>query len=251
MKEHKKAMLVNRVLHLALLLLVFTVARSWGPLTTFQTRSGCRAARVSSLKTKLKMVSVGGGVGGGTTGSGDKKSRVLIAPDTDSDEMMIIENFGQIQSGERKRIGIIGTQDLSDAHYQMIELLTYALVLSGNHIFTSGSAGNIENSLKTTNTAVIYGALRACSSELLTVILPQSLPRQPAEMQTVLMRVANLIEHPENDDLDFKEAVSLCNDNVLSCVDKLLIFAYHDSKYVLQCADKVQGKMEITKFFLD
>ena len=154
--------------------------------------------RVRGRRT-LKMVSVGGTVGGG--GDETNKQRILIAPSTDSDEQMIIENFGQIQQGERKRIGIIGTQDLSDQHYQMIELLAYALVLSGNHIYTSGSAGNIENSLKTTNTAVIYGALRACSSELLTVILPQSLPRQPPEMQAVLMRVANLVEHPEYDDM--------------------------------------------------
>jgi hypothetical protein len=200
---------------------------------------------------RLNMVSVGGGGGGVSGGETPKKTRVLIAPDTNSDEQMIIENFGQIQQGERKRIGIIGTQDLSDQHYQMIELLTYALVLSGNHIFTSGSAGNIENSLRTTNTAVIYGALRACSSELLTVILPQSLPRQPPEMQSILMRVANLIEHPECDDMDFKDAVAACNDNVMGCVDKLLIFAYHDSKYVLQCAEKVEGQMEVTKFFLD
>lgn len=245
-----KVMNAHEVL-LVTLLALFTLVRGWGPSGAREGFGGRVDFKMRSAKSNLNMVSVGGGVGGGSMGGGDKKSRVLIAPDTDSDEMMIIENFGQIQQGERKRIGIIGTQDLSDAHSQMIELLTYALVLSGNHIYTSGSAGNIENSLKTTNTAVIYGALRACSSELLTVILPQSLPRQPAEMQTLLMRVANLIEHPENDDLEFKDAVSICNDNVLSCVDKLLIFAYHDSKYVLQCADKVQGKMEITKFFLD
>ena len=237
-------------MRLAFLVLTLAFSRAFIPGRSINSLVMCQSKRILIRARTLVMVSVGG-VGGGTGGEDKKSQRILIAPNTDSDEQMIIENFGQIQQGERKRIGIIGTQDLSDQHYQMIELLAYALVLSGNHIFTSGSAGNIENSLKTTNTAVIYGALRACSSELLTVILPQSLPRQPPEMQNILMRVANLIEHPEYDDLEFKDAVSICNDNVLSCVDKLLIFAYHDSKSVLQCAEKVAGKIEITKFFLD
>jgi hypothetical protein len=52
--------------------------------------------------------------------------------------------------------------EVSDKHLQMIELLAYALVLSGNHIYTSGGGFG-------TNKAVIKGALRACNSELLTV----------------------------------------------------------------------------------
>ena len=36
---------------------------------------------------------------------------------------MIIENFNQIQVGGLKKIGIIGTQDLSENHQQMIELV--------------------------------------------------------------------------------------------------------------------------------
>ena len=71
----------------------------------------------------------------------------------------------------------------------MIELLSYALVLSGNHIFTSGGGA--------TNSAVIRGALRACNSNLLTVILPQSLLKQPAEMQPLLSRVVNVEDQPQ------------------------------------------------------
>ncbi len=64
------------------------------------------------------------------------------------------------------RLGIIGSnnQDVSDTHLQMIELLAYALVLSGNHIYTSGGGYG-------TNQAVIKGALRACNPDLLTVTL--------------------------------------------------------------------------------
>jgi hypothetical protein len=51
----------------------------------------------------------------------------------------------------------------------------------GNHIYTSGATG--------TNAAVIKGALRAEAPDLLTVILPQSLSRQPQESQELLAQV--------------------------------------------------------------
>lgn len=51
-----------------------------------------------------------------------------------------------------------------------------------NHIYTSGASG--------TNAAVIRGALRAEKPELLTVILPQSLKKQPPESQELLSKVS-------------------------------------------------------------
>ena len=51
----------------------------------------------------------------------------------------------------------------------------------GNHIFTSGATG--------TNAAVIRGALRAENPELLTVVLPQSLSKQPPESQELLSQI--------------------------------------------------------------
>lgn len=53
--------------------------------------------------------------------------------------------------------------------------------LQKNHIYTSGASG--------TNAAVIRGALRAEKPELLTVILPQSLKKQPPESQELLSKV--------------------------------------------------------------
>ena len=53
--------------------------------------------------------------------------------------------------------------------------------LQKNHIYTSGASG--------TNAAVIRGALRAERPELLTVILPQSLKKQPPESQELLSKV--------------------------------------------------------------
>jgi hypothetical protein len=66
-------------------------------------------------------------------------------------------------------------------HQHIIELLSYALVLTGNHIFTSGAPG--------TNAAAIRGALRAERPDLLTVVLPQSLSKQPEETQQLLAQV--------------------------------------------------------------
>ena len=51
----------------------------------------------------------------------------------------------------------------------------------GNHIFTSGATG--------TNAAVIRGALKAEKPDLLTVVLPQSLSKQPPESQELLLAV--------------------------------------------------------------
>ena len=53
--------------------------------------------------------------------------------------------------------------------------------LQGNHIFTSGATG--------TNAAVIKGALRANCPDKLTVLLPQSLSKQPYESQELLSQV--------------------------------------------------------------
>jgi hypothetical protein len=53
-----------------------------------------------------------------------------------------------------------------------------------NHIFTSGASG--------TNAAVIRGALRAERPDLLTVILPQSLKKQPPESQELLSKVGEV-----------------------------------------------------------
>jgi hypothetical protein len=170
----------------------------------------------------------------------------IISPSTQSgsDELLILQNFNQIQSGDRKKIGIIGSSQLSENHGQMIELLSYALVLSGNHVFTSGGQ-------KGTNIAVIRGALRACNPDLLTVVLPQSLFQQPVEMHPLLLRVANLIEQPDKDDLDIKTAAEQCNDDILSRVDKVLVFAYHESTTILKSVKKAEDHLDVILFYLD
>jgi hypothetical protein len=173
----------------------------------------------------------------------------ILSPTTQSgsDELLILENFNQIQLGEQKKLGIIGSQDLTDGHKQMIELLAYALVLSGNHIFTSGGDKGTG-----TNFAVIRGALRACNPDMLTVILPSSLFSQPPDMQALLSRVVNVIEQPNNCALDFKAAATLCNEVILSQVDKVLVFCYHDSTTIINSVQSAkQHNAEIIMFYLD
>ncbi|RCV25898.1 hypothetical protein SETIT_5G202200v2 [Setaria italica] len=109
-----------------------------------------------------------------------------------------------IQQQGPRAIGFFGTRNMGYMHQQLIEILSYAMVitkLQKNHIFTSGASG--------TNAAVIRGALRAEKPELLTVILPQSLKKQPPESQELLSKVQNLIEKPQYDHLPLIEASRL------------------------------------------
>lgn len=117
-----------------------------------------------------------------------------------------------------------------------------------NHIFTSGATG--------TNAAVIRGALRAERPDLLTVVLPQSMEKQPPESQELLKQVqetgAKMIEMPDNDDLTLFEASSICNDDIISRVQQIICFAFHDSKLLLEtCAQAKENKKMVTLFYLD
>ena len=121
--------------------------------------------------------------------------------------------------------------------------MSYALVLSGNRIITSGATG--------TNSAAIRGAMRADSS-LLTVILPQSLGRQPRESQEQLQQVMHLVENPENDNLSLAEASALCNQEIVSRCQQLICFAFHDSHTLLEtCRDAEDQRKVVTLFYFD
>jgi hypothetical protein len=120
----------------------------------------------------------------------------------------------------------------------------YALVLSGNHIFTSGAAG--------TNAAAIRGALRAFQPHLLTVVLPQSMSKQTPESQELLQDVTNIITMPQNDAMPLDVASRICNSHLLSQTDQLISFAFHDSRTVLEAAQEAQKlNMLVTLLYLD
>ena len=62
------------------------------------------------------------------------------------------------------------------------------IALQGNHIYTSGATG--------TNAAVIRGAMKAEKPDLLTVVLPQSLSKQPPESQELLAEACTQPKSP-------------------------------------------------------
>lgn len=88
------------------------------------------------------------------------------------------------------------------------------------------------------------------------MVLPQSLGKQPPESQELLKQVqetgAKIIEMPDNDDLTLFEASSICNNDIISRVQQIICFAFHDSKLLLEtCRDAKENKKMVTLFYLD
>jgi hypothetical protein len=126
----------------------------------------------------------------------------------------------------------------------LVKIRAYALVLSGNHVFTSGAGG--------THGAAIRGALRANNQQLLTVVLPQSMEKQSPESQDLLKNVNDVISMPENDNMSLDMASRICNSYLLSQTDQLISFAFHESSTVIE-ANKEAKKLDklVTVLFLD
>eukprot|EP00878_Enallax_costatus_P016923 GHUV01017765.1.p1 GENE.GHUV01017765.1~~GHUV01017765.1.p1 ORF type:complete len:234 (+),score=30.50 GHUV01017765.1:183-884(+) len=106
----------------------------------------------------------------------DKPSTRSIADLDYLSELLAIQ-----QNDGPKNLGFFGTRNMGMTHQKLVEILSYAMVSTGNHIYTSGATG--------TNAAVIKGALRAEQPQLLTVILPQSRSKQPQESRELLEQV--------------------------------------------------------------
>ena len=120
----------------------------------------------------------------------------------------------------------------------------YALVLSGNHVYTSGAGG--------TNAAAIRGALRAERSDLLTVVLPQSMERQTKESQELIKQVEDVISMPQNDEMSLDIASRICNSYLLSQTDQLISFAFHESNTVIEATKEAKKlDMLVTVLYLD
>ncbi|MCG9886580.1 MAG: DNA recombination-mediator protein A [Cyanobacteria bacterium] len=166
-------------------------------------------------------------------------SQSLDIPKVDDflQELMAIQQTGS------KRISILGSRHVPITHQQLIETLSYALVLAGNHLITSGATG--------TNAAAIRGAMRA-DPNLLTVILPQSLDRQPRESRSQLESVMHLVEHPEHDQMALAEASARCNQEIVSRCQQLICFAFHDSVTLLDtCHEAEELRKVVTLFYFD
>mmetsp|Transcript_52396 Transcript_52396/g.111326 ORF Transcript_52396/g.111326 Transcript_52396/m.111326 type:complete len:299 (-) Transcript_52396:279-1175(-) len=200
------------------------------------------------------MVTVAGG--GGGVGGFDPEEKLGLEretanvgdPQTAQLEPMnitkVLTELQAIQSQGPKKYCILGTRHCSFLHQQIVEMLAYALVLSGNHLYTSGAAG--------TNAAAIRGALRAFQPQLLTVVLPQSMSRQTPESQELLQDVTNVVTMPQNDEMPLDVASRICNSHLLSQTDHLISFAFHESKTVLEAAQEAKKlDMLVTLLYLD
>lgn len=154
-----------------------------------------------------------------------------------------LEELAAIQQTGSKRIALLGSRHIPLTHQNLIEMMSYALVLEGNHLITSGSTG--------TNAAAIRGAMRA-NPNLLTVILPQSMKRQPRESRQQLEQVIHVVENAKGDDLSLAEASGFCNQQIISRCQQLICFAYHDSVTLLSTCEEAENQRKIvTLFYLD
>ncbi len=155
----------------------------------------------------------------------------------------LAQELAAIQQTGSKRIALLGSRHVPITHQYLIEMMSYALVLGGNRLLTSGATG--------TNAAAIKGAMRA-DPNLLTVILPQSLERQPRESQEQLQQVVHLVESPENDNLSLGDASAICNREIVSRCQQLICFAFHESHTLMQtCAEAEEQRKLVTLFYFD
>ncbi|KAM1201095.1 hypothetical protein EV1_017172 [Malus domestica] len=169
---------------------------------------------------------------------------VMVSEYRPVDDVDYLQELLAIQQQGPRAIGFFGTRNMGFMHQELVEILSYAMVITKNHIYTSGASG--------TNAAVIRGALRAEKPELLTVILPQSLKKQPPESQELLSKVKNVIEKPQNDHLPLIEASRLCNMNIISHVQQVICFAFHDSRLLMEtCQEAKNLRKIVTLFYLD
>ncbi|KAK7277043.1 hypothetical protein RIF29_18192 [Crotalaria pallida] len=169
---------------------------------------------------------------------------VLVSEFKPVPDIDYLQELLAIQQDGPRAIGFFGTRNMGFTHQKLIEILSYAMVITKNHIYTSGASG--------TNAAVIRGALRAEKPELLTVILPQSLKKQPPESQELLSKVQNVIEKPYNDHLPLIEASRLCNMDIISHVQQVICFAFHDSRLLMEtCQEAKNMRKIVTLFYLD
>lgn len=158
--------------------------------------------------------------------------------DTLVEELKLIQNIGT------RKIAIVGTRNLSLTHQQLVEILSYALVISGNIILTSGGSSGV-------NSAVIKGAARG-DKEKLEVILPQTIGQQPTDVQNALIGIPKIHEHPERQNMTLADASRICNREIIDECHQLITFLYHDSHTLKESIEYAHMQHKIvTVFYLD
>ncbi len=156
--------------------------------------------------------------------------------DTLAQELALLHDKG------KRRIAFLGSRHVPVVAIHLVELIARSLAQEGHSIVTSGAQG--------VNAAVIRAVLDVDPS-LLTVLLPQSLERQPLEIKELLSHVLHLIEKEDNDELSLPMASSLCNQEIISRCDQLICFAFHDSETLLNSCHSAEdmGKIVSLLFF--
>jgi len=154
----------------------------------------------------------------------------------------LAQELAMLQDRGKRRIAILGSRHLPVVSVHLVELLARSLAQEGHNLITSGAQG--------VNAAVIRSVLEIDSSRL-TVLLPQSLDRQPAESRELLEKVLHLVEKPEQDELPLPMASSLCNQEIITRCDQLICFAFHDSETLLASCRLAEdmGKVVTLMFF--
>jgi len=111
----------------------------------------------------------------------------------------LAQELAMLQDRSKRRIAILGSRHVPVVSVHLVELVSRSLAQEGHSLITSGAQG--------VNAAVIRSVLEVDAARL-TVLLPQSLDRQPRESRDQLDRVLHLVEKPENDELPLPMASS-------------------------------------------
>lgn len=168
-------------------------------------------------------------------------TRSLVFPAIDRIDTLAQE-LAMLQDRGKRRIAILGSRHLPVVAVHLVELVARSLAQEGHNLITSGAQG--------VNAAVIRSVLEIDPSRL-TVLLPQSLDRQPGESRELLEQVLHLVEKPEHDELPLPMASSLCNQEITTRCDQLICFAFHDSETLLTSCRLAEdmGKVVTLMFF--
>lgn len=182
----------------------------------------------------------------------DEKERISIKVPLeeldDADDMpetsdQLAQELATIQQ-TAKKIAIIGSRNLAITHQQIIETLTYALVMQGNSIITSGGSSG-------TNAAAIRGCM-AADPQKLKVILPQTIGQQPSDVQDQLIGIPNIVEHADRAMMTLADASRICNREIIDECQQLICFLSHTSGTLhkaIAYAEEVHKV--VTVFYLD
>ena len=154
----------------------------------------------------------------------------------------LAQELAMLQDKGKRRIAILGSRHVPVVAIHLVELVARSLAQEGHNLITSGAQG--------VNAAVIRSVLEIDPGRL-TVLLPQSLDRQPGESREQLERVLHLVEKPEHDELPLPMASSLCNQDIISRCDQLICYAFHDSETLLASCRVAEdmGKVVTLMFF--